>query len=548
MYYIDCRHDGLGKYRRVTGRDQQEAALKAAMQERLWEEAWQRETNRRNSRATRDAKTQQGLHARVAADQATHEAGELLEELNQVLVAGVSLKPYSWYRLGVTAPFDKPAPIKPRFLPSPVEPSRAQFVIQRSQFDFLVPGRRAKKEAAEDQQYQTAKSGWQSACEKLSKENAERDAFFQKALEMWNAEKEQHAEQEQLLKKEMGALESQYRNGEETATQFFFSAVLANSNYPDIFPRTFDVAFMSDSGLLLINLDLPTPADLPKEKAYRYIASRGGTETTKYTDVFLRKLYESIIYQTALRSIYEVFSSDVASVVMIVVFNGIVDSIDPSNGIQSRKCIVSIQVERDEFKGINLASVDPKACFRKLKGVSTSALSELTPIRPVLTLDKNDERFVEAYGVADSIDDSTNLAAMDWQDFENLIRELFEKEFVSNGGEVKITRASRDGGVDAVAFDPDPIRGGKIVIQAKRYTNVVGISAVRDLFGTVQHEGAMKGILVTTATFGSDAYEFANHKPITLISGAELLGLLAKHGHKARIDIAEARMLIPRLT
>jgi restriction system protein len=32
---------------------------------------------------------------------------------------------------------------------------------------------------------------------------------------------------------------------------------------------------------------------------------------------------------------------------------------------------------------------------------------------------------------------------------------------------------SRDGGVDAVAFEPDPIRGGKIVIQAKRYTNTV---------------------------------------------------------------------------
>ena len=55
--------------------------------------------------------------------------------------------------------------------------------------------------------------------------------------------------------------------------------------------------------------------------------------------------------------------------------------------------------------------------------------------------------------------------------FEHLIREIFEKEFSANGGEVKITQASRDGGVDAVVFDPDPIRGGKIIIQAKRYTN-----------------------------------------------------------------------------
>jgi len=74
---------------------------------------------------------------------------------------------------------------------------------------------------------------------------------------------------------------------------------------------------------------------------------------------------------------------------------------------------------------------------------------------------------------------------MNWEDFEHLIRELFEKEFSQNGGECKVTRASRDGGIDAIAFDPDPIRGGKIVIQTKRYTKTVGVSAVRDLYGTV---------------------------------------------------------------
>ena len=103
--------------------------------------------------------------------------------------------------------------------------------------------------------------------------------------------------------------------------------------------------------------------------------------------------------------------------------------------------------------------------------------------------------------------------------------------------------ASRDGGVDAVAFDPDPIRGGKIVIQAKRYTNVVGVSAVRDLYGTVMNEGATKGILVTTSNYGNDAYEFAKGKPLTLMNGANLLFLLEKHGHKAKIDLKEAKKL-----
>jgi len=130
---------------------------------------------------------------------------------------------------------------------------------------------------------------------------------------------------------------------------------------------------------------------------------------------------------------------------------------------------------------------------------------------------------------------------MDWQDFEHLIRELFEKEFSGRGAEVKVTQASRDRGVDAIVFDPDPIRGGKYVIQAKRYTNTVDVSAVRDLCAVVNKEGASRGILVTTSTYGADAYAFANNEPVTLLNGAELLGLLKKHGYSFRINLQEAR-------
>ena len=115
------------------------------------------------------------------------------------------------------------------------------------------------------------------------------------------------------------------------------------------------------------------------------------------------------------------------------------------------------------------------------------------------------------------------------------------RELSSTGGEVKVTQASRDGSVDAVACDPDPIRGGKIVIQAKRYTNPVGVSAVRDLYGTVVNEGANKGILVTTSNFGADAFSFAKGKPLTLLDGQRLLYVLSKHGDKAHIDLEAAK-------
>lgn len=155
----------------------------------------------------------------------------------------------------------------------------------------------------------------------------------------------------------------------------------------------------------------------------------------------------------------------------------------------------------------------------------------------------SDTRFVDPKAVMSNLTDGENLASMDWEDFEHLCRELFERVFASAGATVSVTQASRDQGVDAIIHDPDPIRGGKMVIQAKRYVNTVDVSAVRDLWGTVSHEGAMKGLLVTTSQFGPDAYAFAQDKPISLINGSELLFLLEQNGYKFRIDLEEARKL-----
>jgi restriction system protein len=38
---------------------------------------------------------------------------------------------------------------------------------------------------------------------------------------------------------------------------------------------------------------------------------------------------------------------------------------------------------------------------------------------------------------------------------------------------------------------------------------------VRDLFGTMQNEGASKGILVTTSEYGKAAFEFAQNSHLS---------------------------------
>ena len=86
-----------------------------------------------------------------------------------------------------------------------------------------------------------------------------------------------------------------------------------------------------------------------------------------------------------------------------------------------------------------------------------------------------------------------------------------------------------------MVYDQTAVFGGKYVIQAKRYVKTVPPSAVRDLYGTMLSEGATKGLLITTAGFGPSSYDFANNKPLLLISGTELLGLCREYGIPARI-------------
>jgi restriction system protein len=335
-----------------------------------------------------------------------------------------------------------------------------------------------------------------------------------------------------------------YKNYESIVIYNYTLLYIINSNLPNYFPKKTNFDYNPDNALLIIEQQLPLAENIPTLKEVRYLKTKKTLKEVHHPKAHSNNLYESVLYQIPLRIIKQVFEANHSNVVSTIVFNGFVYTIDPATGQEIKPCIMSIQVDRSEIADINFSNVDPKVCFRKLKGVASAQISNIAAIPPIMTINKDDKRFVSSYDVAGSLNEGINLAAMDWEDFEHLIRELFEKEYGETGGEVKVTRASRDGGVDAIVFDPDPLRGGKIVIQAKRYTNVVGVAAVRDLYGTVLNEGANKGILVTTSSYGSDAYKFAKGKPLTLLDGGNLLHLLHRHGHKAKIDINEARSIL----
>jgi len=90
--------------------------------------------------------------------------------------------------------------------------------------------------------------------------------------------------------------------------------------------------------------------------------------------------------------------------------------------------------------------------------------------------------------------------------FEELIAELV-KQF---GWRVQLTPTTRDGGRDIVALVPSDVGDLLCLIEAKRYREdrTVGVGLVRQLWGTVNHEDASIGLLVTSSSFSPEARVF----------------------------------------
>ncbi|MBV9867173.1 MAG: restriction endonuclease [Abitibacteriaceae bacterium] len=316
----------------------------------------------------------------------------------------------------------------------------------------------------------------------------------------------------------------------------YFKLVLDASNYPEGFPQDSKVAYIPESKQLVVEYDLPPFALVPEVSSYKYIKVRDEIADTKHPNTARRELYNGIVAQIAIRTLHELFEADRTGHLDTIVFNGYVDSIDAGTGKPIRPCLVTVRTTKDAFSQLDLSRVDPIACLKSLSASVSKSPAELAPVRPVLEFNMVDSRFIEESDVISGLDSRTNLMELTPGEFEALISNLFGKM----GLETRLTQASRDGGVDCVAYDPRPIFGGKVVIQAKRYKHTVGVSAVRDLYGTVQNEGASKGILVTTSGYGKAAYQFAEGKPLELLSGSHLLFLLAEHaGIEAKIEMPD---------
>ncbi len=133
--------------------------------------------------------------------------------------------------------------------------------------------------------------------------------------------------------------------------------------------------------------------------------------------------------------------------------------------------------------------------------------------------------------LADDILDS--MKGISPTSFERLVNRLLSQ---MGYGEVKReTGRSGDRGIDGI-LNQDTLGLEKIYVQAKRYdTATVGEPEIRNFSGSLDGQGATKGVFITTSTFSSTARQTAQNismgnKSIILIDGRQLAQLMITHG------------------
>ena len=381
----------------------------------------------------------------------------------------------------------------------------------------LIPGASKRRQKSLDD----AKAKFDQDCRVYDGRVAERDAARAKH------EQDELQREREILEHnaDIDALEIGLVAYEHSAVVGCYSALIGKSLNSDIDATGSEVGYSPESRHLVVDLELPEISVVPEEANFKYVKSADRIDVQMRPVNKRRALYASLINQSVLKCIDAIFRGGAGAAVDCLTLNGMLDTINPADGQPVRLCLLSVRVTFEGFKSLNLRQVHPDQCLRALKASVSRSPAELLPVRPLVEIDMVDPRFIETRDVLSELDRRPNLMELTPGEFESVITNLF----AAMGLETRQTQASRDGGVDCVAFDLRPIFGGKVVIQAKRYKNTVDVSAVRDLYGTLQNEGANRGILVTTSGYGKASHDFAKGKPLELIDGSGLLYLLAEH-------------------
>ncbi len=355
QYTLEVEHEGLGRNHVVSGPDQATVKGQANALARTWQHEFQ------------------------------------LERIQNILRPALNAKhAIDWEKLKRNDKYLEPKPAELVYVEYPREPKRTdtRYQLTPGNTEIIVKVVEEQKARAAHELYLRDYAAWAEAVKQVEFENQRRYAESMAAIEQWNDGLVKHrrtlAEHNDAVSKRKTGYESLLPE----AVEDYFRRILSASQLPENFCRQFDLQYVPEAKILIIEHSLPAPEELPRVKEVKYLKARSEFAEVPLSDTGFNRIYSDVLYQICLRTLYELFDADTANALSAVAFSGWVKAAGGTNGAGSKICVISVPAEKEKFQALNLWDTDAKACFKALKGAGNPRFNALMSVKPALRVNR----------------------------------------------------------------------------------------------------------------------------------------------------------------
>jgi DNA polymerase III epsilon subunit-like protein len=194
-------------------------------------------------------------------------------------------------------------------------------------------------------------------------------------IEAWQKRKLLYEKKQVEHNAEIERFKLAYLNKEKLAILKYCSFILNNSEYPGYFPKSFNLVYVEESELLIVDYCLPEKTNFPTVKLVKYNKYENVFKETKISETKLNSLYASAVFQLCVRTKNELYKSDTCNAVKHICFNGFLNQDD-------KQFVISVLSDKETFLSLQLKGVECKDILKKFKG---NFNNRLTTIEPTIT-------------------------------------------------------------------------------------------------------------------------------------------------------------------
>jgi hypothetical protein len=188
----------------------------------------------------------------------------------------------------------------------------------------------ASTEAAE--RFARAKAEWVEKKRQIEKTRDLVVTQYAARLAAWAERKRKFLDAQEEQNTIIDRLTECYQSGQPQAVEQYVQFMLQRTKYPGCLPKEFRLSLIAESGVMVVDYRLPALSNLPTLKQTRYAVSRDAFEDVHHRPNEINALYDDLVYQICLRTIFEIYQGDTITAIKAVTFNGWVEFTDPATG------------------------------------------------------------------------------------------------------------------------------------------------------------------------------------------------------------------------